>query len=480
MKRKVIFLTFKALPFFLLALLILSSLLLSGCSPSDIIFGPSGSIEVDTYPAGAKIFLNGNDTGHITPYTIENLVKGTYEIKVTLADLSYTEKVIVYSNITTNVYKDLLPRLKKIVVNPPSMNLEEGDSQTINSITAYYFDSGSADIKLSACSYSSNSNHATVNSSGTITGVSEGSAIITVSYTDVEITKIDKINIDVTTIPPPTAIINVSPDTTGIAPFTVAFDASDSYGYSIVSYSWDFGDESISTGIAVTHTYNNVGIYAVVLTVTDSDGKKGYDTITITVNEEPVPEIDNITLSANPESNVPGGMSTISAIVINAEGDAVADGTTVYFYTNSGTLSADLANTINGIATVNLTLDDNMLGGTIATVTAFIGTVSGHIEVKCIDIIITIYAKNYSIAPNGKTKITAIVTDPTGNPVEDVIIVIFFTDVGLFDSTSSTMYKVTSNGVATTILSLKNVGNIANIIAKCGSRVSNKITIECK
>ncbi|GAI40881.1 unnamed protein product, partial [marine sediment metagenome] len=223
---------------------------------------------MDTYPAGAKISLNGNDTGYITPYTIENLVKGTYEITVTLGDVSYTEKVIVYSGITTSVYKDLLPRLSKIIVQPSSMNLEEGDSQTIDSITAYYFDSGPADIKLSACSYSSNSNHATVSSVGTITGVSEGLAIITVSYTDVEITKIDKININVTTIPvepPPTACINVSPGTTGIVPFTIAFDASDSY-YSIVSYSWNFGDGSISTGIAITHTYNNVGIYAVVLT----------------------------------------------------------------------------------------------------------------------------------------------------------------------------------------------------------------------
>ena len=480
MKRKVIFLTFKALPFFLLALLILSSLLLSGCSPSDIIFGPSGSIEVDTYPAGAKIFLNGNDTGHITPYTIENLVKGTYEITVTLGDLSYTEKVIVYSDITTSVYKDLLPRLNKIVVQPTSMNLKEGDSQTIDSITAYYFDSGPAVIKLSACSYSSNSNHATVNSVGTITGISKGSAIITVSYTDVEITKTDTVNINITTIPPPTAVIKVSPGTTGIAPFTVAFDASDSFGYSIVSYRWNFGDGNISTGIAITHTYNNVGMYIVSLTVTDSDGKKGYDTVIITVNEEPIPEIDNITVSANPESNVPGGISTISAIVINAEGDAVADGTSVYFYTNSGELSADSSKTTNGIAKVDLTLDDNMQAGENAKVTAFIGTVSGYIEVKCIDVIITIYADNLIIIPLGETTITAIVTDTIGNPVEDGIIVIFFTDVGLFDLTSSTMYKVTSEGVATTGLTLKISGDVATIIAKCGSRVSNKIIIKCK
>ena len=571
MKRKAIS-TFKVLPIFLLVLLILSSFLISGCS---LIFGPSGSIEVDTYPSGAKVFLNGNDTGKITPCTITNLKKGTYEITVTLGDLSHTEKVIVYSDITTSVYKDLLLRLSKIIVQPSSMNLEEGDSQTIDSITAYYFNSGSADIKLSACSYSSNSNHATVNSVGTITGVSKGLATITVSYTDVKITKTDTINVNVTTIPvepPPTACINVSPGTTGIVPFTVSFDASDSY-YSIVSYSWDFGDGSISTGIAITHTYNDVGIYAVVLTVTDSDGKKGYDTkiiivseagaptarikvspsttgivpftvafdafgssvneesgssitsynwdfgdnntgtgiiithtyntiglysviltiidsngkkayatVPITVNEEPAPEIGNIIVSANPESNVPGGMSIITAIVTNEEGDVVPDGTTVYLYTNSGKLSADSSKTTNGIAKVNLTLDDNMLDGETAKVTAFIGTVSGYIEVKCIDIIITISANYYSIAPGGTSTITAVVTKADGTPIEDVIVIFFAKDnVGNDIGTLNPVYCPTNaTGIAATTLTLKTEGEVATVNAKCGSRVSNKITITCE
>ena len=179
MKGKAYFSVFKALQFFLLTLLLLNFLLISGCSPiSNLLFGPSGSIEVTTYPSSAKIFLNDKDTGYVTPYTITNLTKGTYEIKVTLGDISYTETVIVYSNYITSVYKDLLPRLNKIIVQPSSMNLEEGESQKIDSVTAYYVDSGSVDITLSDCSYSSSSNHATVNSLGTVIGVSEGSATI--------------------------------------------------------------------------------------------------------------------------------------------------------------------------------------------------------------------------------------------------------------------------------------------------------------
>jgi len=401
MKRKYFLVVFEK-SLFCLLIILLSSLLISGCSPSDLIFGPSGSIEVDTYPTGAKIFLNGNDTGHITPYTITNLVKGTYEIKLTLGNISYTKTVIVYSDNISTVYKDLLPRLDKIVVQPPSIDLKEGDFQTINSITAYYFDSSTTEIKLSACSYSSNSNHATVNSMGTITGVSEGSAIITVSYTEVEITKTDSININVTTIPPPT--------------------------------------------------------------------------------EEPVPEIGNITVSANPESNVPGGTSIISAIVINTDGDAVPNGTTVYFYSNSGELSADSSTTTNGIATVNLTLDDNMQAGETAKITAFIGAVSGYIEVKCIETIVTIYADDYLISEGGTSNITAVVTEKDGTPVDNGVIVIFFTDTGYFDASTSltTVYKPTASGIATTTLTLDTDGDIATVNAKCGSRVSNKITIECK
>jgi len=98
---------------------------------------------------------------------------------------------------------------------------------------------------------------------------------------------------------------------------------------------------------------------------------------------DPQPGVGNITIIANPQSNVPGGASIITTIVTNTAGDAVANGTTVYFYTNSGTLSADSADTTNGIAKVTLTLDASMQDGDIATVTVFIGSVSNFVEVTC-------------------------------------------------------------------------------------------------
>lgn len=57
----------------------------------------------------------------------------------------------------------------------------------------------------------------------------------------------------------------------GPAPLTVIFDASaNSTDPDIVSYAWDFGDGSTATGMRVTNTYSDAGIYSAELTVTDS------------------------------------------------------------------------------------------------------------------------------------------------------------------------------------------------------------------
>ena len=196
MKRKEYFSTYKILQLILLVLLLSSFLLISGCTPiSSLLFGPSGSIEVATYPSGAKIFLNDKDTGYVTPHTFTNLAKKAYEIKVVLDDLSCTKIAIVYANKTTNVYMELIQQLYKIVAQPSYMNLKEEESRAIDSITAIYLNYGSKDIVPSACSFSSDSNHATVSSNGVVKGISEGPATITVSYTDIEITKTTTVSV---------------------------------------------------------------------------------------------------------------------------------------------------------------------------------------------------------------------------------------------------------------------------------------------
>ena len=66
----------------------------------------------------------------------------------------------------------------------------------------------------------------------------------------------------------------------GNIPFTVSFNAASSTG-DISSYIWNYGDSNTDSGSQVTHTYNTIGTYSAVLTVTDSQGNTSQKTVTI-------------------------------------------------------------------------------------------------------------------------------------------------------------------------------------------------------
>ena len=86
---------------------------------------------------------------------------------------------------------------------------------------------------------------------------------------------------------PPTAVINVN-KTSGYAPLSLEFDASQSSDRdgSITSYSWGFGDGVTSSGSQASHTYTNLGQFAVTLTVTDNDGATSLTELTIDVHAQ--------------------------------------------------------------------------------------------------------------------------------------------------------------------------------------------------
>jgi hypothetical protein len=188
----------------------------------------------------------------------------------------------------------------------------------------------------------------------------------------------------------PTAVINVTPSTTGIAPFTVYFDASGSSpanggegcgGCSIVSYSWNFGDTATGTGLTTSHTYA-AGTYTVILTVTDSNGNTGYDSVIITVNAAGVPS--TITLQANPITvTAGGGTSLITATVEDAGGNPVTDGTVVTFIATSPGILSGITTTTGGIATATLTLSNAGTETISSTVGATSGTAFDDITVYC-------------------------------------------------------------------------------------------------
>ena len=140
-------------------------------------------------PAGMTI----NSTTGVISWTPTEDQIGENEVVVEVSDgsKSTTQSFTITVDVTL---------LTSIVVLPSSMTIQKGSSQTITSITAYYDNGTSANINLSACTYESNQANVTANN-GNIsvsTLCAATTAIITVYYTEGEITKSDTVNITIT------------------------------------------------------------------------------------------------------------------------------------------------------------------------------------------------------------------------------------------------------------------------------------------
>lgn len=87
----------------------------------------------------------------------------------------------------------------------------------------------------------------------------------------------------------PVAVIQGTPQS-GFVPLTVFFNGTSSSGggnETITSYEWDWGDGSMDTGMVVNHTYTQVGIFRVLLTVTNTAGKTSIAERFVTVTPRP-------------------------------------------------------------------------------------------------------------------------------------------------------------------------------------------------
>jgi PKD repeat protein len=85
---------------------------------------------------------------------------------------------------------------------------------------------------------------------------------------------------------PPVADVNVPNNAS--ANQIIVFNASGSYDIDgvIVSYQWDFGDETTGSGVSPEHVYENPGKYTVNLVITDNNGNTYSKTMTVTIVSE--------------------------------------------------------------------------------------------------------------------------------------------------------------------------------------------------
>lgn len=80
----------------------------------------TGTIEVDSSPAGARVYLDGDDTGNITPYIITGVEQGEHTIELTRSQCKDREDTVtVVAGETTYVNWELTPAPAQTVVLQP-------------------------------------------------------------------------------------------------------------------------------------------------------------------------------------------------------------------------------------------------------------------------------------------------------------------------------------------------------------------------
>lgn len=139
----------------------------------------------------------------------------------------------------------------------------------------------------------------------------------------------------------------------------VYFNASDSYDPdgTIVSYEWDFGDNSTDSGPTVTHRYSNSGTYTVHLRVTDNTGNTGSTTKNVTVSTSQGPTAVFVYSPSNPEVG--------EDVYFNASESTDPDGTITSYQWDFGDGSSGSGMTVThsysdaGTYTVILTVTDD-------------------------------------------------------------------------------------------------------------------------
>ncbi|MEN8178746.1 MAG: PKD domain-containing protein [Pseudomonadota bacterium] len=144
---------------------------------------------------------------------------------------------------------------------------------------------------------------------------------------------------------------------------------------SIVSYAWDFGDNTSATGANVSHTYAAGGSYSVTLTVTDDAGASGSSTqtVSVTIATNPAPTASYTYQCENLVCTFNGSSSTDDSKIVSYTWD-FGDGSVPvtlkepihsYDFGTDGTYDVTLTVTDDGGATGSVTQTISVVGAVI-------------------------------------------------------------------------------------------------------------------
>ncbi len=167
----------------------------------------------------------------------------------------------------------------------------------------------------------------------------------------------------------PVAVISV----VDIENLTVSLSGADSQvfqGKTLTNYAWTFGDNSVGTGVAVTHNYSANGTYKITLTVTDNSSASNSTSVTV--------KVSNPTIREPPTAVIKVESIVNRTVVLNGTESRAQLGSTIVQYTwdfGDGTNATGPVVThtyaANGTYTITLTVKDNhgLTGNATVTVT---------------------------------------------------------------------------------------------------------------
>ena len=247
----------------------IASILVNPLTLAVTISGPT------TGTVGSAVTFTATGSGGTTPYTFAWTSTPSSPASATGASFSTTYSTIgtfiVSVTITdANANTSIASQNVTIVALPISANFTVSTSPTIGvQVTFVAFASGGTGGYTYGWNFGDNTNATGNPASHAYTTV--GSLTVTLIVTDSSMTQTTITQI-ITVSPPAPAPLSTSftmSSTSAQAGQPVTFSATSSGGTSPYTYSWNFGDSSVSTENPVSHSFA-AGNYTVTLTVTDS------------------------------------------------------------------------------------------------------------------------------------------------------------------------------------------------------------------
>jgi PGF-pre-PGF domain-containing protein len=305
----------------------------------------TGSLSVTSVPAGARVFIDGADTGAVTNTTIDGIGIGTHT--VTLRKDGYVDaaaEVTIEEAKTATLHLDLV----EVVAAPVAVftaNVTSGDAPLIIAFT-------DASTGADSWSWAFGDGNTSTDRNPVHTYVTPGTYTVNLTVTNTAGSSSATKTVTVTEPSGPAPVAGFTADvTSGNVPLAVRFTDTST---GADSWSWSFGDGATSTEQNPVHTYTQVGRFTVTLTVANTGGSSSATGVVTTRDVPPAPKAEeNFTLNSD-AVNVTTGAGG-QQVTINATAGLNVTGNDIHLQTGGLTVTIKTEGLIDNASTGNVT-----------------------------------------------------------------------------------------------------------------------------